>query len=73
MRRTKSLLKKVVPETAKHRRTCCHTGESILAGSLCLVVFDAPRQRFCYSLPVASRMIQQARQELNEIERTLGT
>jgi hypothetical protein len=72
MRKTKSLLKKLSAETAKRRRTCCHTGRDISAGSPCLVVFDGPRQRFCYSHDVATRMIQQARQELLMIENALA-
>ena len=72
MKRTKSLLKKVGVETARRRRTCCHTGQDISAGSRCLVVFDGPRQRFCYSPEVAARMIQQARKDLLELEGELG-
>jgi hypothetical protein len=72
MKRTKSLLKKFVAETAKRQRTCCHTGRDISAGSPCLVVFDGPRQRFCYSHDVAARMIQQTRQELLKLESELG-
>jgi hypothetical protein len=72
MKRTKSLLKKVVPEIAKHRRTCRNTGEAIPAGSICLVVFDAPRDRHCYSRAVGLRMIQQAREDLQHLEKALG-
>ena len=72
MKRTKSLLKKVVPEVAKHRRTCRNTGEAIPAGSICLVVFDGPRDRFCYSRAIGLRMIQQAREDLQNLERALG-
>jgi hypothetical protein len=72
MKRTKSLLKKFVAETAKRQRTCCHTGRDISAGSPCLVVFDGPRQRFCYSHEVGARMIEQARHELLALENALA-
>ena len=73
MKRTKSLLKRVVPEVAKRQRTCCNTGIDIPAGSVCLVVFDSPRQRFCYSRDVALRMLEQARGELLSLEEALAS
>jgi hypothetical protein len=67
MPKRKSLLKKTEVEQAKHARTCRHGGEKIPSGSVCLVLFDGPRERFCYSREVALLMIEDARQKLNEL------
>lgn len=71
MRRTKTLLKKTSPEVAQRRRHCANTGRTIPMGEPCLVVFDGPRQRFCYSREVALRMIEHAREDLKSLEEKL--
>lgn len=72
MPRVKSLLKKAIPETAKRPRTCRNSGLDIPKGSQCLVVFDGPRTRFCYSLDIGRLMIVEARKELDTIEKALN-
>ena len=69
MRKTKTLLKKATCEIARRARTCRNTNKSIEKGEACLIVFDGPRQRFCYSREVALVMIAEARKALNELER----
>lgn len=71
MPNVKSLLKKALPEVAVRQRTCKNSGEPILKGNRCLVVFDGPRDRFCYSQEIGLLMIAKARTELDRIERTL--
>ena len=72
MKKTKTLLKKAVPEVAQRRRECGNTRRKIQAGESCLVVFDGPRQRFCYSREVALRMIEEARRRLDELQASLN-
>lgn len=72
MPRTKSLLKRCTIETAQIKRKCKNTGKSIAGGCRCIVVFDGPRQRFCYSKEIALLMIETARKDLNELQRELG-
>jgi len=73
MAKRKSLLKKTEVEVTKRSRRCKHKRTTISIGQTCLVVFDDPRQRFCYSRDIALQMIQDARELLNEIEaRLLG-
>ena len=71
MPRVKSLIKKAVVETAKHARTCKFTNRRIPKDSQCIVVFDGPRERFCYSREVALHMIEESRQRLAELEELL--
>jgi hypothetical protein len=40
-------------------------------GEPCLVVFDGPRQRFCYSREIGLRMIERARADLQALEQSL--
>lgn len=71
MAKVKSLIKRHSVEIALHKRTCRHTRNPIPKGSLCLVVYDGPRDRHPYSTEVAARMIAQARTTLDEIEANL--
>jgi len=67
----KSLLKRIDVESAKHARTCKHSHTKIQSGQMCLVIFDGPRQRFCYSCEIGLKMIEDARLSLNRIETNL--
>ena len=71
MGKVKSLIKRHAVETALGKRTCKHTGSPILKGELCLVVYDGPREHHPYSKSVVAKMIAQARNSLNEIEKAL--
>lgn len=70
-RRRKSLLKKIVVEVAQRKRRCRNSGSDITKGSRCVVVFDDPRVRFCYSREVGLQMIEDARKALTELEEEL--
>ena len=72
MPQTKSLLKRCMIETAQIKRTCRNTGKAIAGGSQCIVVFDGPRQRFCYSREIALLMIETALNDLNQLQRELN-
>lgn len=72
MAAVKSMLKRCVVEIAQRKRTCKHSRLEIIKGEKCLVIFDTQFDRFCYSKPVALRMIEQARQALNELETGLS-
>ena len=72
MPRHKKLIKRSCVEVAKRRRTCIFTSESITKGSVCLVVYDGPRDRSCYSRSVALEMIRLAREQLYELEQALS-
>jgi len=67
----KSLLKRVEIETAQRKRTCKFTGDSISKGETCVVVYDAPREFKGYCRDVALKMIEDARQQLVELEKGL--
>jgi hypothetical protein len=68
MARPKQMVKRSEVEIAKAKRTCKFTGTPILKGAMCLVVYDGPRDRFCYSQSVALEMINFARKRLDELE-----
>jgi hypothetical protein len=68
MSRLKQMVKRSAAEVAKAKRTCRFTGESIVKGSICLVVHDGPRDRACYSRRIALDMIKLARSRLDELE-----
>lgn len=72
MARLKQMVKRSVAEIAKAKRTCRFTGQSITKGTICMVIFDGPRDRACYSQKVALDMIQQARTYLLDLERQLS-
>lgn len=71
MPRLKQMVKSSEIEIAKAKRTCKFTGDSIVKGSVCLVVYDGPRDRSCYSSPIGLEMIKLARARLDELEREL--
>ena len=65
------MVKRTEVEVAKAKRTCKFSGEAIVKGSKCLVVYDGPRERFCYSQSVALEMIKAARVRLDELQEML--
>lgn len=72
MARPKQMVKRSEVEIAKAKRTCKFTSESITKGSICLVIYDGPRDRSCYSQSVALEMIKLARERLDELESQLA-
>lgn len=72
MPRPKQMVKRCEVEIAKAKRTCKFTGEPIVKGSVCLVIYDGPRDRSGYSRSTALEMIKRARERLNELERELS-
>jgi len=66
------MVKRSIVEAAKAKRTCKFTGDRIVKGAICLVVYDGPRDRSCYSRPVAIEMIKLARIRLDELEGQLS-
>ena len=68
MPRLKQMVKRTEVEIAKAKRTCKFTSEPITKGAICLVIYDGPRDRSCYSQSVALEMIKLARQRLDELE-----
>ena len=72
MPRPKQMVKRADVEVAERRRKCKFSGASIPKGSACLVVYDGPRDRFCYSRSVALKMIVLARDQLKILEHELG-
>ncbi len=73
MPRLKQMVKSTEVEIAKAKRTCKFSGKAIVKGSVCLVVYDGPRDRSCYSQPIALEMIRLARTRLDELENELST
>ena len=67
----KQMIKTCEVEIARAKRTCTFTKVPIFKGSACLVVYEGPRDRSCYSREIALRMIKQARVRLDEIEHQL--
>lgn len=72
MPRPKQMVKRAEVEVAKAKRTCKFTSEPITKGSVCLVVYDGPRDRSCYSRVIALEMIKLARERLDELESELS-
>jgi hypothetical protein len=72
MARLKLMVKRTVVEVAKAKRTCRFTSESIVKGSICLVVHDGPRDRACYSQHIGLEMIKFARAYLDKLEKELS-
>ncbi len=66
------MVKQCDVEIAKAKRTCKFTRTPITKGSVCLVVYDGPRDRSCYSQDVGLQMIKLARVRLDELERELS-
>jgi hypothetical protein len=71
MARQKQMVKRSEVEIAKAKRTCKFTNEPIPKGTICLVIYDGPRDRSCYSQSVALEMIKLARKRLDELENHL--
>jgi hypothetical protein len=67
MGKIKSMIKKCVVETAEHKRTCRRTGNAIPRGERCLVIFDGPRARHCYSRTIALEMVGASQAQLQGI------
>lgn len=68
MPRPKQMVKRSEVEIAKAKRTCKFTGVPITKGSVCIVVYDGPRDRSCYSRSVGLEMIKLARERLDHLE-----
>jgi hypothetical protein len=73
MPKVKQMVKRADVEIAKARRTCKFTRVSIEKGTACLVVYESPRDRSCYSVDTAFEMIKSARVRLDELELRLNT
>ena len=67
----KQMIKSTDVEVAKARRTCRYSKEAIMKGAVCMVVYDGPRDRACYSKRIALEMIQLARKRLDTLEAEL--
>jgi hypothetical protein len=68
----KQMVKRTDIEIAKAKRTCRFTGDNIAKGSICLVIYDGPRDRSCYSQRIGLEMIKAARVRLDALEATLS-
>ena len=68
----KQMVKRSDIEVAKAKRTCKFSGDNIAKGIVCLVVYDGPRDRSCYSQRIGLQMIKAARARLDEIEAELS-
>ena len=64
----KQMIKRTEVEQAQRRRKCKFSGKAIEKDSLCLVLYEDSRDRYCYSKDVALKMIDKARSRLNELE-----
>jgi hypothetical protein len=73
MAKVKSLIKRHEVEMALRKRKCTHSGMPIPKGELCLVVYDGPRDRHPYSRETALKMIDQARNTLDQLQGALRT
>ena len=71
MLRPKQMVKRAEVEVAKAKRTCKFTSQAITKGAICLVIYDGPRDRSCYSKAVALEMVKLARERLDELESQL--
>jgi hypothetical protein len=72
MAKFKSMLKNCAVEVAQRKRECKRTHAIIPKDEKCLVVYDGPRNRFCYCKDVALQMIAASNQELQNLERDLA-
>lgn len=62
------MIKRTEVEQAQRRRKCKFSGKPIEKDSLCLVLYEDSRDRYCYSKDVALKMIEEARVRLVELE-----
>ena len=72
MPKLKQMVKRTNVEIAKRKRKCKYTGKEILKDTLCMVLYEGSRDRYCYSRDVAIQMIHVARERLEELERELS-
>ena len=72
MARLKQMVKRSDVEIAKAKRNCRFSGEAIRKGTVCMVIYDGPRKRACYSKKIAMEMIDQARRYLLDLEEQLS-
>lgn len=71
MPKMKQMVKLSDIQIAKGRHTCKFTKQPISKDSICLVLYEGPRDRFCYTQETALEMIKQARTRLDELENAL--
>lgn len=64
----KQIVKSIDIEVAKRKRACRYSKNPILKDEKCMVVYEGPRSRFCYSKDVALKMIENARLRLDELQ-----
>lgn len=68
MPKMKQMVKRMEVEIAQRQRTCKFSNAKIPQGDPCIVLYESPRDRFCYSRPTAIAMIKLARARLDELE-----
>ena len=71
MPKRKSLIKRVEIDIAQRRRKCKFSSMAIPKGEPCVRVYDAPREYKGYCREVALKMIDDAREQLLELESQL--
>ena len=71
-KKRKSILKRCAVEVAKGKRTCKNSGQPILKGEVCLVVWDDTFDQKPYSKNIARLMIDDAHRALGELSQKLG-
>jgi hypothetical protein len=71
MPKLKLMIKSSSVEIAKAKRTCVFSRDEIAKGDQCLVLFEDARDRYVYSKDVALKMVEVARQRLDDIETAL--
>ena len=69
MAKLKQLVKRTEIEIAERKRTCKFTRNDIPMGTTCVVVYEASRDRRCYSKEVAIKMIANARNDSTRSKR----
>lgn len=72
MPKLKQMVKRVEIESAQRKRKCKFTGDDIIKDSLCMVLYEDSRDRYCYSKDIAIKMIEEARKRLDELEKQLS-
>lgn len=73
MPKMKQMVKRTEVEIAKASRTCKFSKAPITKGETCLVLFESPRDRFCYSQDTGLHMIKLARERLDDLEQQLSS
>lgn len=72
MPKMKQMVKRTEVEVAQRQRTCRFSKAKIPRGEPCIVLYESPRDRFCYSHATALEMIKLARARLDELENELS-